>query len=323
MKQLKFRAIAAVLAVAVAGAAFAGTSVTITLRDIAEVEGDTVLVADVAEVRAEMAEVAKLIAALPVASAPAINASMKVTANDVRAGLAKLPLDMSCITIGGAQRVMVSRAGQTISPDDLKAAVRAHVLEHTGLSADDVVCEFVGTVRSFAVTCGEVTYSVVPVANKPYSGYQAFTVCVRVDGVEAVSTRVPVKIRVFRCVAVSRRRLARDEAIDAEHVTLERREVTASVGNYFTRASDVAGKRATRSVSAGVVLTDVMVGEPLAVRRNDYVTLVGRRGAVRVRTKCIALKDACVGESVDVMNKDSKKVIRARVVGPNLVELNL
>lgn len=143
------------------------------------------------------------------------------------------------------------------------------------------------------------------------------------DGAEAASARVAVKIRVFQSVVVTQRRLSRDEAIGAEDVTLERREVTSSLGSYFTRTGDAVGKRATRSVGAGVVLTDVMVGQPLAVRRNDSVTLVARRGAVRVRTTGIALADACLGENVDVMNSDSKKVIRARVVGQNLVELSL
>jgi flagella basal body P-ring formation protein FlgA len=333
MKRLKLIAVAlaatalvaGVLAAGVlaAGTALAAAPVTITLRDLAEVKGDAVRIADVAQVLAEPAEVAALIETVAVTNAPEINASLTVTEDDVRAALAKLPLDMSCITIDGAPRVTVSRAGQTITVEDLKAAVRRHVLEHTGLAAEDVLCEFVGEPRAFAVTSGDVTYLVVPVSNKPYSGYQAFSVCVRVDGVEAASTRVAVKIRVFQPVVVTQRRLTRDEAIGAEDLALERREVTASLGDCFARTADVVGKRATRSVSAGVVLTDAMVGQPLAVRRNDSVTLVARRGAVRVRTKGIALKDACVGESVDVMNADLNKVIRARVVGPNLVELSL
>jgi flagella basal body P-ring formation protein FlgA len=316
MKRLKLIAVAlaatalvaGVLAAGVlaAGTALAAAPVTITLRDLAEVKGDAVRIADVAQVLAEPAEVAALIETVAVTNAPEINASLTVTDDDVRAALAKLPLDMSCITV-----------------EDLKAAVRRHVLEHTGLAAEDVLCEFVGEPRAFAVTSGDVTYLVVPVSNKPYSGYQAFSVCVRVDGVEAASTRVAVKIRVFQPVVVTQRRLTRDEAIGAEDLALERREVTASLGDCFARTADVVGKRATRSVSAGVVLTDAMVGQPLAVRRNDSVTLVARRGAVRVRTKGIALKDACVGESVDVMNADLNKVIRARVVGPNLVELSL
>ena len=163
----------------------------------------------------------------------------------------------------------------------------------------------------------------MPVSNTRYSGYQAFSVCARVDGIEAETVRVTVKIRLFREVAVAARRLVRDEVIDDEHVSLERREVTSSVGSYYTSLADVVGKRSTRSVSAGVLLTDVMVGDPLAVRRNDYVTAHARYGAVRVRTKCIAMADGCVDEHIDVMNSDSKKIMRARVVAPGVVELEL
>jgi flagella basal body P-ring formation protein FlgA len=323
MKRLSLRVIAAAVLMLVAAAASAQETVAVTLKHVAEIKGETVRVADLATVRAALPEVATLIGNVTVTDAPAINTSTKISADEVRAALRALPLDMNRITIEGPERVMVSRAGQAITPENLKTAVRDHVIERTGLAAKDIVLEFVTVPRAFAVACGEVTYSVVPAANKPYSGYQAFSVCVRVDGIEAETRRVSVKIRLFRTVAVLARRVGRDEVITAEHITLERREVTNSVGSYFTRSADVVGKRATRTISAGVLLTDVMVGKPLAVRRNDSVTLRARRGAVRVQTKCIALKDACVGESVDVMNTDSKKVIRARVVAPNLVELEL
>ena len=323
MKRLRLTAIAVVLLVLVAGAAFGTMSVTVTLRNVAEVKGDTVLVGDVAHVRASTPEVATLIAGMPVAPAPEVGTSAKLGAADVRAGLAKLPLDMNCITLDGAPTVVVSRSGQVIRPEHFTDAVRRHVIRHTRLSDDDVVCEFVRIPRTFAVPCGEVTSLVVPVSNKPYAGYHAFSVRVRVNGVEAATERVAVTIRLFRPVVVAERRLVRDEVITDEDLRLERREVTVSVGNYFTDTADLVGKRATRTIAAGTVLTDVMLARPLAVRRNDYVTLVARHGAVRVRTKCIVLKDACVGDSVDVMNKDSKKIIRARVVAPNLVELIL
>jgi flagella basal body P-ring formation protein FlgA len=323
MRRLNVRLIAAGLLMLVAAAASGQEMVAVTLKPIAEVKGETIRVADVATVRSAQPEVATLIGNISLGDAPAINASKKVGADEVRAALGTLPLDMSRITVEGPERVTVSRAGQAISPEDLRTAVRDHIIEHTGLAAEDIVLEFVTVPSAFAVACGEASYSVVPVANKPYSGYQAFSVCVRVDGVDAETRRVSVKIRLFRTVMVLARRIGRDEVITDEHVTAERREVTNSVGSYYTSSADVVGKRATRSINAGVLLTDVMVGKPLAVRRNDSVTLRARRGAVRVRTKCIALKDACVGESVDVMNNDSKKVIRARVVGPNLVELEL
>ncbi len=323
MNRLSLGAIAAAVVLAGVQAAVARAPLTVTLNDLAEVKGDTITVGDVARVQTAVPELGGVISDLVVTDAPEVNATKTVTADEVRTALATLPLDMERITVGGAERITVTRSGQRIGPAELRSAVRDHVLEQTGLSAEDVVCDFVQVPAAFAIPTGEVTYTVVPLSNKRCSGYQAFSVCVRIDGIDAATKRVSVNIRQFRPVVVTQRRIGRDEVIGDEQIKLERREVTNSIGNYLTRTADVVGKRAMRSVSAGVLLTDVMVGKPLAVRRNDYVTLRARYGAVTVRTKCIALKDACVGESVDVMNKDSKKVIRARVVAPNLVELQL
>ena len=322
MKPLMQIAIA-VLVLLLITASLAQAPVTVRLKDVAEVKGDTVTVGDVAQVSAAAPEVAELIAGVAVTEAPEINASKKLSAGDVRAALGKLPLDMSRITIEGPDQVLVTRSGQPIAPEDLKRAVHDYVVEQTGLPDEDLILEFVRVPRSLAVPVGDVAYSVVPVGNSRLAGYQAFSVGLRIAGVEAVTERVSVKIRLFRLVVVLERRVGQDEVINAEDVKLERREVTGTVGSYYLATEDVVGKRATRSLSAGTLLTDVMVGQPLAVRRNDYVTLQARKGAVRVRTKGIALGDACVGESVDVMNKDSKKVIRARVVALNVVELEL
>ena len=328
MNRLSLGAIAAAMLMAavlmaVVQVAAAQAPLTVTLNDLAEVKGDTVTVGDVAQVEAALPELARVISDLVVTEAPEVNATKVVTADAVRTALATLPLDMERVTVDGPDGVRVTRSGQRIGPEELRRAVRDHVVEQTGLSAEDIVCDFVQVPAAFAIPTGEVTYTVVPLSNKRCSGYQAFSVCVRIDGIDTATKRVSVKIRLFRPVVVTQRRIGRNEVIGKDQVKLERREVTNSVGNYFTRAADVVGKRAMRSVSAGVLLTDVMVGKPLAVRRNDYVTLRARYGAVTVRTKCIALKDACVGESVDVKNKDSNKIIRARVVAPNLVELEL
>ena len=323
MNRLSLGAIAAALVLAGVHAAVAQAPLTVTLDELAEVKGDTITVGHVARVQTAVPELGRVISDLVVTDAPEVNATKTVTADEVRTALATLPLDMERVTVGGAERIRVTRSGQRIGPEELRRAVRDHVLEQTGLSAEDIICDFVQVPTAFAIPTGEVTYTVVPLSNKRYSGYQAFSVCVRIDGIDAAAKRVSVKIRQFRPVVVAQRRIGRDEVIGEEQIKLERREVTNSIGNFFTHTADVVGKRAMRSVSAGVLLTDVMVGKPLAVRRNDYVTLRARYGAVTVRTKCIALKDACVGESVDVMNKDSKKIIRARVVAPNLVELDL
>jgi flagella basal body P-ring formation protein FlgA len=323
MNRLSLKAIAVAVVLAGVQLAVAQAPLTVTLDDFAEVKGDTITVGDVARVETALPDLGRVISELVVADAPEVNATKIVTADAVRTALATLPLDMERIAIGGCENVRVTRSGQRIGPEELRGAVRDYVLEQTGLTSQDVVCDFVQVPAAFAIPTGEVTYTVVPLSNKRCAGYQAFSVCVRIGGVDVETKRVSVKIRQFREVVVAERRIGRDEVIDDEQIKLERREVTNSIGNYFTRADDVVGKRALRSVSAGVLLTDVMVGKPLAVHRKDYVTLRARYGAVTVRTKCVALKDACVGESVDVMNKDSKKVLRARVVAPNLVELEL
>lgn len=60
-----------------------------------------------------------------------------------------------------------------------------------------------------------------------------------------------------------------------------------------------------------------------AVQRGDPVTLVSRAGGMEVRVAGRVLGAAPIGGTVSVENTASRRIIRGRLVGPGLVEVNL
>lgn len=63
--------------------------------------------------------------------------------------------------------------------------------------------------------------------------------------------------------------------------------------------------------------------EPPAVQRGDPVTLVSRAGGMEVRMTGRVLGAAPIGGTVSVENTGSRRIIRGRLVGPGVVEVNL
>ncbi|HEY0504596.1 MAG TPA: flagella basal body P-ring formation protein FlgA [Lysobacter sp.] len=59
------------------------------------------------------------------------------------------------------------------------------------------------------------------------------------------------------------------------------------------------------------------------VQRGDPVTLVSRAGGMEVRMAGRVLGAAPIGATVSVENLGSRRIIRGRLVGPGLVEVNL
>ena len=85
----------------------------------------------------------------------------------------------------------------------------------------------------------------------------------------------------------------------------------------------VVGRRLRRAMPAGAMLATDDVGGEDALKRGDPVTLVSRAGGMEVRMGGRAMGAGKVGSTISVENTGSRRIIRGRVVGAGLVEVNL
>ena len=76
-----------------------------------------------------------------------------------------------------------------------------------------------------------------------------------------------------------------------------------------------------RSLIAGEVVTATLLTTPDAVESGDEVITVARIEGLEVRGRAIAFQSGSAGETVILINPDSRKRLRGRVVGPALVEV--
>jgi flagella basal body P-ring formation protein FlgA len=76
-----------------------------------------------------------------------------------------------------------------------------------------------------------------------------------------------------------------------------------------------------RTLVAGEVVTASLLATPDAVASGDEVITVARVGGLEVRGRAIAFQSGSAGDTVIVVNPDSRKRLRGRVIGPALVEV--
>lgn len=86
-------------------------------------------------------------------------------------------------------------------------------------------------------------------------------------------------------------------------------------------ASDVIGRRLRRPVADGAVITRAVVEIPALVRSGGAVVTVARVDGIEVRGQAVAAQDGGLGDLVIVVNPDSRKRLRGRVVAESLVEV--
>ena len=134
---------------------------------------------------------------------------------------------------------------------------------------------------------------------------------------------VPVRVRREADVVVLAKPVRGDEPIGPEHLAVQRRELGAGAGPVVTDPAAVVGRRLRRAMPAGAMLAADDVGGEDALKRGDPVTLVSRAGGMEVRMGGRAMGVGKVGSTISVENTASRRIIRGRVVGPGLVEVNL
>jgi flagella basal body P-ring formation protein FlgA len=84
---------------------------------------------------------------------------------------------------------------------------------------------------------------------------------------------------------------------------------------------DLVGKQLRRNSRAGVMLKAADVTEPLAVRRNTEVTVLLRTGPMTLTVIGQSLGDAVAGQSVQVMNSVTRKILNGVATANGAVEI--
>lgn len=109
--------------------------------------------------------------------------------------------------------------------------------------------------------------------------------------------------------------------IDAHAVVAQDGPVGRIVFGALPAYDDLAGRRLRRAVPADTVLTMTAIAPTAMVRSGRDVVTVARVDGLEVRGRAVAVQSGDLGDVVLVVNPDSRKRLRGRVVGPATVEV--
>ena len=146
---------------------------------------------------------------------------------------------------------------------------------------------------------------------------------VRCDGARPWRLFVPVRVSVYRTLAVAAVPLERGKVLAAGDVILAEREVGATPGGYLTTVDAALGRALRRNVAAGAMLAPTLLESPLMVRRGQSVTLEARAGAITVQMAGVARSDGALGQTIPVANTSSRKIMQGIVRSEKIVEIRL
>jgi flagella basal body P-ring formation protein FlgA len=126
-------------------------------------------------------------------------------------------------------------------------------------------------------------------------------------------------LRIATTLARARRDLTRGTVLSQEDVEIVRGELAE--GPLRAPPTGVVGARTTRAVGARTALVGSLLVVPPLVRSGEPVTTIVRMPGMEARGRGVASQSGDFGELVLIVNPESRRTFRARVVGRGEVEV--
>ncbi len=302
-----------VLLLAVGGAAAAQTPAP-ALKASVTVTGDVVRIGDLVENAGPVADV-------PIFRAPDLGTTGAVATGRILDAIR--PHQLIGIDTRGLADVVVTRASRAITAREISGRIAQALAGQYGFGdARDILINFDGDVRTLQVetnVTGEPR--VVALSYDPRTTRFDVTfdlpqsLELRRQGARYTGTATET----IDAVAVNRP-VEHGEVLKASDVTLVRRP-KAEAGTILTDISAAVGLAARHQLRPGqpLVASDLM--KPEIVQRNDTVTIVYEAPGLTLTLRGQAQDAGALGDTIGVLNMESKRVVQAVVSGPDRVSV--
>ncbi len=133
-------------------------------------------------------------------------------------------------------------------------------------------------------------------------------------------TAVTVKPDIYLPVIIAKTALERDQVLSEEDVTTKKININSTRGEYLTQVDDVVGMTVKRRIRDRQPITKHQLDMPLLVERGQRVIMVAVQNGVEARTVGEAMKKGRKGETINVKNQSSGKVVTAVVTERGVVQ---
>ncbi len=146
---------------------------------------------------------------------------------------------------------------------------------------------------------------------------------VRCEGSVNWTIYAPVRIKVYKKIAIAGNNLLKGQALKLSDIKLEQRDVSHLVSGYISQATDYIGYELKRPVHMGQTLSPNMLNTPKLIRRGEQVTLLAKPSGIEVRMQGKALSSGGAGDIVKIRNLSSNRIIEGTVVATGIVKVHL
>jgi flagella basal body P-ring formation protein FlgA len=228
------------------------------------------------------------------------------------------------VDTGNIQDVTITRLSRSLTSKDIEQQIARSLERRNGLGdASSLSVTFDRELRTVQLDPSNTGDPQVVSAHFD-SRNGRFDVLMEID---TSNGRVPTRLRFTGTVvetaetAVLTRNVERNEVLKSSDIVVERRPKT-EVGNDGARRDRTVGMQLRKALRAGQALHMADLAKPDLVQRDQMVTLIYQSDGLYLTMRAKAVDNGTDGDTVSVMNPQSKRTLQGTVTGPNQVTVS-
>lgn len=227
---------------------------------------------------------------------------------------------------GSAHRVdaKLSESRQTIHrlhPEQIERSILRVLEQEMAGKVRAVHAVVIDPLDPMKVPSGDMSLRILPSGVEGGLGRRVFHIQVDMNGKSWQTIDAIADVSASIDAVVPTRAIQIDSVIDAEDITTHRVRLTDLDHQLLTDVKDVIGKSAVRPLQTNNPIRLGMLKRPNAVRKGDRVSIEARHGGLSIQVAGLAKSSGEIGQTATVINVDSGKELRAKIVGPGAVRV--
>lgn len=306
--------------------ATAGNAV-VELRSQVSIKNEVVTLGDVAKLRSDDLMTIRRLSSVYLGRAPRLGQAVTLESEVIRRWVnSRLPDLARQLQWDGANQVLVRAPAQELSPELIGRAAQSHLQSWLVQRSDRAEIRLLRLPKSLQVAEGEVEIKPHPFSQS-MTLQKRMTVWLEVWMDQRFVRLLPVEFEVgaYKSAYVLNQALAKDAPVIKSELVKTELDLTMAPRDTVLdeKVIENSALRFKQNMKKGETLTSKAIEVKPLASRGDWLTLIASTGSISVESKVEALQDGSLGQWIAVRSKDSKEVLKARVIAAGKVEVSL
>lgn len=294
---------------------------SIDVADSATVTQRTVTVGDIASVSGVSDSLKTEIEQLRFGMAPPPDRTRTLNARQVKGRLYNAGVEIDTFELDIPEQVSIHREATIVKGEDIMVAAQEYLSENMIWNPDSVEIVPKRMPQDITLEYGDVDFEFVMDSNPKKYGVHNFRVHVNQNGETARVISLTTYFKVMAEVVVAAADMDAGHVISEQDLTYMKTDLSTLRPGAYEKIEPLVGKRVFRMMREGDLITRTSVEEIPDINAGEMVTLIIESTGFQVSAQGKALHKGYIGDTIKVLNTQSRKVLHGLVIDSGTVEV--